>query len=338
MQNRLERLRKQGTIFHEPDLLKRKKENVSIDGTFISSMRWAIKLPVPAGDAGKSWGDLYFAQDLASALNELGQDVVIDRRNTIVRESTNSDDVILNIRGLERVKAVPGKVNVLWIISTPELVTKNELAEFDLVFAASKSWAEDATKKFGKTITPLLQCTDPKRFSPEVSEPDTEPGIVFVGNARNKIRKVIADSKRAKIHPRIYGKGWEKFVDSSWIQDGFISNEDLPRIYRSSTIILNDHRPDMEKRGFLSNRLFDAAAAGARIVSDDVAGIDEVFLGAVQTYRTPKELSNICSPDSLKLFGDDEVIRNRAFRIGIENSFDARAKVLLQAVNEYLTI
>lgn len=337
MQARLERLRKKDSVFQEPELLLRKVEDVSLDGNLVPSLRWAIKLPVPAGEPGMNWGDLYFAQDLAVALNEFGQDVKIDRRNTIIRESTALDDVIMSIRGLERVKAVPGKINILWIIYTPELITRKELKEFDLIFAASATWANTMSRRTGISIKPLLQCTNPFRFNPGVATPDSNPGIVFVGNARNKLRKVIADSKIARISPQIYGKGWDDSVDISWIASEFISNSELPTLYRSSTIILNDHRPDMAKRGFLSNRLFDAVAAGARVVSDDVSGITDVFGRAVQIYKSPRELRDLCSSDHLYLFGDEAEVRERAMRIGVENSFSARARELVLAVSDFIS-
>jgi hypothetical protein len=300
------------------------------------SKKWSIRIPVPPGPAGEHWGDLYFARDLALSISKLGNEVEIHRRN-LLWSNDGDEDVSLVIRGLERVNPKPGRINVLWIISTPELITKDELKSFDLVFAASNVWAKQKTVETSIEIRPLLQCTDPKRFTPDSSSPVIEPGIVFVGNARNKLRKIITDSKLAGIQPKIYGKGWERFVDPSWISGAFVSNAELPGIYRSATFVLNDHRPDMAKRGFLSNRLFDAAAAGARVVSDEVAGIDEVFHGAVQVYKSPEELRVLCSESSLRLFGDQESIKNRATQIGAENSFDARAKELVLAVNELVS-
>ncbi|MCX6416722.1 MAG: hypothetical protein NT097_02900 [Actinobacteria bacterium] len=329
MYSRLNRIRKREI---QTDPVEAFQPKTRID----KSKKWSIRIPVPSGPAGEHWGDLYFARDLALSISNLGNEVEIQKRN-LLWLNDGDEDVSLVIRGLERVNPKPGCINVLWIISTPELITKDELESFDLVFAASNVWAEQKTNDTGVEIRPLLQCTDPKRFNPNVSSPDTAPGIIFVGNARSKLRKVIADSKKARIQPRIYGKGWERLVDPSWIAGTFVSNEELPGVYRSSTFVLNDHRPDMAKRGFLSNRLFDAAAAGARVVSDDVDGIHEVFNGAVQVYASPEELRALCSESGLALFGDDKTIENRALQIGAENSFEARARELVRAVNELMS-
>ena len=107
-------------------------------------------------------------------------------------------------------------------------------------------------------------------------------------------------------------------------------NEDVAGIYRSAGVVLNDHWLDMTKHGFLSNRLFDAASSGARVVSDDVAGINEVFGEAVAVYRTPSELAELCSKANRNIWGSQDEIAKRAIQIGIEHSFDQRAKVLVQ--------
>ena len=44
----------------------------------------------------------------------------------------------------------------------------------------------------------------------------------------------------------------------------------------------------MREHGFVSNRIYDALACGACVISDEVAGLDEMFGGAVATYRTPE--------------------------------------------------
>jgi spore maturation protein CgeB len=87
----------------------------------------------------------------------------------------------------------------------------------------------------------------------------------------------------------------------------------------------------MAKHEFFSNRLFDAAASGARVVSDDVAGIDEVFGASVAEYRSPNQLANLCSRANRDMWGSQDDISKRATQIGIEHSFDQRAKVLVQA-------
>jgi hypothetical protein len=297
------------------------------------SLKWSLRIPVPSGEKGNHWGDLYFARDFAEALTSLGQDVEIHRRNKLW-EKDGLEDVSVVIRGLERVNPKPGKINIIWVISTPELITKDELDGFDIVFAASNSWTEWVAKKTGIKVSPLLQCTDPKRFNPSVSGPDKSGEIIFVGNARKRLRRIVSDFIDAQIPMKVYGKDWTDKVPQSLIGEEFIPNDELPIRYRSSKIVLNDHRPDMGKRGFYSNRLFDAVASGARVLSDDVVGLQQFFEGAVKTYSDSSELRAICADENLCSWGTDDQIRIRAITFGERNSFEIRAQEMIRAVHQ----
>ena len=69
-----------------------------------------------------------------------------------------------------------------------------------------------------------------------------------------------------------------------------LANDELPEHYRAAGVVLNDHWDDMRAEGFYSNRLFDAAASGARVVSDHIEGTERLFGGLVRTYRAPEDL------------------------------------------------
>jgi hypothetical protein len=296
------------------------------------NLRWAIKTPVPAGPGGKGWGDLYFAQEIAASLNKLGHEARVDLRTDVINSQSADDDVILVLRGVERIRPQAGAINLLWIISHPSRISKHEIKAFDRVFAASNSWAEKMTQKTGIQVRPLLQATNPEKFNPSVSSPDTGHEVLFIGNTRNVFRQVINDCIEADVNPTIYGKDWDRFVSQELIAGEFVDNDKVPAMHRSAGIVLNDHWPDMAREGFYSNRLFDAVASGGRVVSDNVAGVEELFEGAVKSYSSPSDLAMLCAPQNREQWGTNEEIIARANRIGQIHSFDQRAKELVQAV------
>jgi O-antigen biosynthesis protein len=294
----------------------------------LPAFRWAIKIAAPAGDAGLAWGDRHFALALAAALRRLGQDAVVDFRGAHDRDTAYLDDVVLVLRGLSRVEPQPGRVNLLWVISHPDRVDVAEMQLFDGVFSAGVPWAERMSEQMDQPVQTLLQCTDPERFRPDCAVPDTGDPVLFVGNSRNIFRPVVRDAIAAGADVAIYGTLWNQFVDGRHIRGPYLSNEQLAVAYRSAGVVLNDHWDDMRREGFLSNRVFDATAAGARLISDDVPGVEELFGGLVQTYRTVDDLRELLRHPA-EVFPAEKERSRLAEVVRREHSFDARARVLL---------
>ncbi|TDN88380.1 glycosyltransferase [Microbacterium sp. BK668] len=314
----------------EGPVLRRRRYDVTLDdGSVVPSLRWAIKIAAPPGRPGEAWGDTHFARGIADALRRLGQEVVIDAYSARLRPSGYLDDVVLALRGPEPIHAQPGARSLIWIISHPDEITAAELSGFDVVFAGSRPWAAEASVRFGRPIQTLLQCTDARRFRPTGAGRTDD--IVFVGTARGIPRPSIIEPIRAGIPVRVYGPDWRGWIPASAIAGRGVPNRDLPLVYERADLVLNDHWPAMKAAGFVSNRLFDVVAAGGRAVSDAVAGIDEIFEGAVRTYDDVPALLGLLRGDRDRLFPDAERLADISARVRRDHSFDARARTLLDA-------
>ena len=294
-------------------------------------LRWAIKNPAPGGAGGERWGDTHFASSLADALRALGQDVVVDRRPGWERTTGVLDDVALVLRGLHAYEPRPGQVTVAWLISHPGDVTPEELRRYDRVAAASPSWAERARREWGLDVEPLLQATDPSLFHPHEGLEDSGAQVLFVGNSRRVLRPVVRDALAAGLPLTVYGDLWDGLVPEEVVAGRSIPNDQLSAAYAAAGVVLNDHWEDMARDGFVSNRLFDAVASGARVVTDAVAGVEGLFGSSVQTYAGPDDLRRLASlADRDAVFGDTEARRATAERVRREHSFLARAETLLR--------
>ena len=91
----------------------------------------------------------------------------------------------------------------------------------------------------------------------------------------------------------------------------------------------------MAADGFLSNRLFDAVATGARVVSDGAAGLEEVFGDAVVVFTDEDHLVDILHAPVDDTFPSRDRRVEAATTIATEHSFDARAGVLIKSVREF---
>ncbi|MCF8528259.1 MAG: glycosyltransferase [Candidatus Nanopelagicales bacterium] len=292
-------------------------------------LRWSIVVSAPRPPAGDQWGDTVFARDLVAALERAGHRAKVVFRPGAESEGRESDDVVVVLRGLNRVVPRRGKAAwLLWVISHPELVDIDEPAQYDAVFAASAHWSRAAD--FGVPVTPLLQATAPERFTPDAGAADSGAPVLFVGSTRGEYRPAVRACVDAGIEVDVYGVGWSEYLPAEHIAGEFLDPADLPRAYASAGVVLNDHWPDMAQEGFLSNRLFDATATGARVLSDQATGLDEVFGDVVTTYSTSEELVQRLEADRSTAFADRETRLALAQKVAREHSFDARAAVLIE--------
>lgn len=302
------------------------------DANTRSTRRWTIRSGAPLGPEGRTWGDTFFADDLAAALMAAGRDVLIDTRETMVRpRSDQIDDVVVSLRGLYRIPTNPAAVNILWVISHPELVSVDEIESYDVVFAAGAEWARRMDALCVVPVRPLLQATSQYRFRPGPRDADLESDVLFVGKTRGIYRPIVRDALAVGADVAVYGDGWERFIDPAHVRREFLENERLSAAYNSARIVLNDHWTDMAEQGFLSNRLFDAVASGARVVTDPVHGI-ELFGGAVRAYHSAEELRELLTSDAG--WPSDAARRTIVERIRTEHTFDARADELIRAADD----
>ena len=235
--------------------------------------------------------------------------------------------MVVVLRGSRRFKRRKGRaVWLLWVISHPHRVTHEEMASYDLVFAASTTW-----KPRDVDIVPLLQASNPARFNPGRAVPGTGETVLFVGSTRTHYklnRPIVKAALDHGVEIAVYGKGWKGVIDERFIRGDYLPNEEVGKAYRSAGVVLNDHWDDMALEGFLSNRLFDAVAAGASVVSDEAAGLTTVFDDAVVTYRSP---SDIVAAIAAARARTESAKQAAARRIHALHSFDARALTLLNA-------
>jgi GT2 family glycosyltransferase/spore maturation protein CgeB len=286
-------------------------------------------------EVAESWGDYHFGRALQRAFQRRGHPARLRLRPDWDGPASGRADVALHLFGLAERRTRPGQLSVLWVISHPELVTAEMVENHDVVFVASDSFARSLTERTGREVLPLHQATDPDRFRP--MEGGTPHELLFVANSRGVRRRIVDELTPTERDLAVYGKGWApELLDPRHLRGEHIPNHELPGYYTAATIVLNDHWPDMAENGFLSNRLYDAAACGAFVVSDRVPGIDEQFDGGIVAFGDGAELR-----DLIDRFLDDPVGRSEHGRramaaVRARHTFAHRVDEILRVVGPAL--
>ncbi len=326
----------QNIVKEEHTYEKRARKFLQLLRKNAEQLRISVKIGAPSPTVREEWGDWHFAKGMKRAFTRLGYQVRIDCLDSWDSPPSIADDVVIVLRGLSRYEPKGHQINIMWNISHPDAVSAAEYEAYDHIFVASPSMAETLGRTLSTPAEVLLQCTDPALFFPSELEPRRKSEVLFVGNSRNEYRKIVRDATEMGLPISVYGGNWEGFIPAESIKGKHIKNEELSSYYSSAGVVLNDHWASMKDRGILSNRLFDAAAAGARIISDPVDGIEEIFSGLILTYELPEDLKRKIGV-LLAESSDQRMARLRlADEVRKSHSFDVRVARIVDVIRENL--
>jgi len=302
-----------------------------------ASRKWRILNPSTQSNC-ELWGDFHFGSALAKYLRRYGQTVSMPLVPNWNEYSEGEADVNLVLRGkYHEFSPREGAFNILWNISHPSSVSLDEYERYDLVFVASVHYASELRETCRVPVFSVLQCTDHELFNRgSVNEESLRSGIIFVGGGMGRTRNLVKWALESGVPLKLYGPDWDKRnanVNSAGAQ---IANSELPNLYRSSMVTLNDHWPDMADKGFFNNRLFDALACGTIVLSDYVKGTDELFCDEVLIARNQHELVK----KVFNVAAESDHLRKKMLSLDYWHqfnfSFENRVKVILSILDQYL--
>jgi spore maturation protein CgeB len=240
-------------------------------------------------EAGSTWGDVPYGRDVQRQLEQHGIPTALLVNAESQTAAAHRADVALHIFGVRAPRTHRSQINVLWVISHPDRVTESLCESYDLIYVASDLLTEQLAERVRVPVRSLHQATEPTRFFPDPTGPRHQ--LLFIGNSRRVPRPIIEALRGTELDLAVYGGDWTpELLDPKHLRGEWVPNDEVRKYYSSADIVLNDHWGDMRELGIISNRVYDALACGAFVVSDRVPGIDAEFDGAVATYETRDEL------------------------------------------------
>lgn len=294
-----------------------------------------VAIGPPDWEVAPKWGDLHFGRAIQRALQRRGYPTRLRLRPAWDAPAAGRADVAIHVFGLVERPTFPDQVSVLWIISHPDLVTDAMVARYDPVFVASDGFAAELARRTGRSILPLHQATDPDRFQPTAGGPRHE--LLFVANSRRTRRPIVDELTPTARDLAVYGRSWTpELLDPRHLRGEHIPNDRLAAYYAAADIVLNDHWADMAKHGFLSNRLYDAAASGAFVLSDHAPGIEDEFDGGIVTYRDGAELRALVERYLADPAARADHARRARAAVLTAHTFDRRVEEILRVIGPRL--
>lgn len=304
--------------------------NWSID---MPTFNFCIKIGVPTKSQMEKWGDYYLAKSLSDELVRQGHNSHIQILPQWDTDEDMNDDIIIHLRGLSTYRVKPRHFNIMWNISHPESISKEEYEKYDLVLVSSVMYAEKLKKDILVPVESFLQFTDLLLFYFKNNHRYKHP-LIFVGNSRGVCRQIVQDAINCSNELKVIGSNWKRLIPRAHILEEWHANDKLNEVYSSCRILLNDHWEDMRKYGFINNRFFDAIACKAIVVNDDHLEIKKMFPMAL-TYSGVdqlKELLGDISANESKYRGISEHLYKKVIE---EHTVVQRVQQLLMIVSRY---
>jgi len=166
----------------------------------------------------------------------------------------------------------------------------NELEYFDLIATPARATLKKL-KKYGYRAEFIPQFTNPDKFKPAPVDA-FKTDLLFVGS-RWYERVSVKYALENGYDIAVYGLNWRGKIPEKYLKGTFIHNSNLHKYYSSAKIVLNDQAQDLADMGLVINRLYDATAAGAFVISAYSPYIEEIFGDSIPMFKNKEEFKEL---------------------------------------------
>jgi spore maturation protein CgeB len=229
-------------------------------------------------------------RDIPALLKEARRADVVIKHSGVGADDSRLEDEVLDCRTQKNGV-------IFWDVDAPATLSRLESDPWDPFRAAIREYDAIFTygggppvvshyEKFGaQACLPIYNGLDPETHHPVAADPNLSCDLAFVGH-RLPDREARVEEfflKAAHLAPELSfvlgGEGWggkNLPPNVRWI--GHVGSERHNVVNCSARMVLNVNRESMAKVGFSPpTRVFEAAGAGACVITDAWAGVDQFF-------------------------------------------------------------
>jgi hypothetical protein len=311
------------SIKYDTTLIKRKITNSNSDIPKINENRRVkevkpLKIGFAVTEAGEnaSAGDYFTALEFGEGLKKFGWEISFLPRNGqgYWYEVDMDVDVIISMLDNFDPRRIRSSNNALIKIAWPRnwfdrWVSNPGFKNYDMILAPSKISLEYIKERSNKEPILFPIATNPSRFNGNIP-PKKEYlcDYCFTGSYWNDPREIMEMLEPEKIPYKfkLYGKNWDKIDKFKKYYEGFISYSNIPYVYASTKIVIDDANNATKKYGAVNSRVFDALACGTLVITNGKKGAEDTFNGKLPVFNSKMELNHL-----IEYYLTNEEERNR---------------------------
>lgn len=259
-------------VFAEPDAYGRQERRDSGDFSYVESvvyhtepeLRWLLNRACHS--------DLVIKHSGVGVFDELLEEAVPECRTGVTRVAFWDVDAPATLARMERNPADP-----FW----------RHAPEYDFIFTygGGSPVMEKYLRMGAACCHPIYNALDPETHYPVASDPGLHCDLVFIGNRLPDRERRVEEFflRAAELAPEfkfiLGGEGWgDKRMPANVLWIGHVGTADHNRVNSSARMVLNINRESMAGVGFSPpTRIFEAAGAGACVITDRWNGIEQFF-------------------------------------------------------------
>jgi spore maturation protein CgeB len=307
--------------FAEPDAYGRQQKRDAGDFSYVRSIVYKSAGDIPALLAQAAECDLVVKHSGVGVFDELLEAEVLKSRS----EST-----------IVAFWDVDGPATLARVEANPHDAFRALIPEYDFVFTygGGPPVVDHYMRLGARNCHPIYNALDPETHHPVPPDPALACDLLFVGHRLPDRERRVEEFffRAAELTPEfrfaLGGEGWEGKrlpVNVRWI--GHVGTSDHNRVNCSARMVLNINRDSMAGVGFSPpTRIFEAAGAGACLITDRWAGIETFFrpgqeiLVAGSAEEIVDRLRNISNAEAREIGAN---MRRRALR---DHTYALRAR------------
>lgn len=259
-------------IFAEPDAYGRQQKRDQGDFSYVQSIIFHTAEDIRSLMAEAGQCDLVIKHSGVGVFDERLEAAVLDCRSTFTRVAFWDVDAPATLARVEH---------------DPQDAFRRSIPEYDFLFTYGGGQAViDKYVRLGAAnCHPIYNALDQATHHPVAADPMLQCDLVFVGNRLPDRERRVEEFflRAAELAPELSfllgGEGWAgKAMPANIRWMGHVGTGDHNRVNCSARMVLNINRDSMAQVGFSPpTRVFEAAGAGACVITDRWAGMDDFF-------------------------------------------------------------